>query len=362
MSFRRIFPGIVCVLFLLVAAFAFITFRDMGGFRTIPADEPDRCRPVLGVLSSEDITIDPDCGVAFISGDDRRGTKGVRVPGAIYGYSLETPQVQPENLTSDLELEFHPHGLDLYHGPGNCKSLFVVNHRSERDSIEIFDIRNSSLVHRQSVTDDLLSEANDVVALDDQSFYVTRDHGYSSVWGRWLEKYLRIGRSSVIYYDGREFRPAAQGLVCANGINLSPDGRLLYVSATLEGRIPIYSRDPEDGSLSLQDEIFLDTGVDNIEVDDEGNLWIAAHPKLLDFVEYSRDPSALSPSQVLKVSFAEDGSHSVEQIYLSDGQYLSGSSVAARWRNYLLIGSMFDRRFLVCQIETDARGNVEPEE
>lgn len=353
MRFPRLLPSIIGLIFLLMVAFAYRTFRDLGGFKTIHAHELEDCSPVLGVLSSEDITVDPESGVAFVSGDDRRGSKGNRFPGAIYGYSLKGAQVQPKNLTQDLELEFHPHGLYLYRGPGNKKSLFVVNHRSEKDSIEIFDIRNSTLVHRESVTDDLLTDANDIVALDDRSFYVTRDHGCSTVWGRKLEEYFRIGRSSVLYYNGREFKLAAQGLAYANGINASPDGLLLYVAATLERKIRIYSRNREDGGLSLQDEIFVDTGVDNIEVDTEGNLWIGAHPKLLDFLEYSRDPKALSPSQVLKVSFLQMGGHSIAEIYLSDGEYLSGSSVAARWENQLLIGSVFDRRFLVCQMEED---------
>ena len=141
----------------------------------------------------------------------------------------------------------------------------------------------------------------------------------------------------------------------ANGLNLSPDGLLLYVAATLEGKIHIYSLNPEDGSLVLRDEIFLDTAVDNIEVDDEGDLWIGAHPKPLDFIEYSQNPKALSPSQVLKVSLSEEGRYSAEEVYLSEGKYLSGSSVAARWKDHLLIGSVFDRRFLVCQLDPNGQ-------
>ena len=166
-----------------------------------------------------------------------------------------------------------------------------------------------------------------------------------------MEESLRLKKSSVIYYDGAGFRTVAQGLAYANGVNLSTDGSLLYVAATLEGKVFIFSRDPNNGNLDLIAEVDLNTAVDNIEVDDQGDLWIAAHPNVLDFLEYVRDPEALSPSQVLKVSLRKDGSYGVEEIHLSNGHYLSGSSVAAMWKDYLLIGSVLDRRFLVCQLE-----------
>lgn len=346
-------PGIVGGLLLLGAGFAYITYRDLGGLRSINPHEPEDCTPVLGVLSSEDLTIDPDSGVVFISGDDRRGSKDGRFTGAIYSYSLEDRKVQPKNLTPDLEFEFHPHGLSLYRGPDKRKLLFVVNHRSDRDSIEIFEVGNSDLVHQETVTAELLRDANDIVAVDSRRFYVTRDHGYSSEWGRRLEEYFRLGESSVVYYDGQEFRTVAQDLAYANGINASRDSLLIFVAATLEGNILLYNRDPENGSLNLQEKIFLGTAVDNIEVDEDGNLWIGAHPKPLNFIDYSQDPTVLSPSQVLRVSIAEENNHTVEEIYLSAGRYLSGSSVAARWMNHLVIGSVFDRRFLVCSIDTN---------
>lgn len=355
---RRMFPVIMALLVLLGIGFALKLYRDMGGFKTILPDELEDCRPVLGVLSSEDITIDPENGFAFVSGDDRRGQTGKRYPGSVYGYSLMSPQIQPKDLTASLEMEFHPHGLSLYRGPEEPRLLFVINHRLEQDSIEIFEVRESTLVHRETITGDLLHDANDIVAVGARSFYVTRDHGYSSGWGRFLEEHLSLKKSSIVFYDGQSFGVVAKGLAYANGINVSPDGLVLYVAATLEGKIRVYSRGLEDGTLTLKDEIVLNTAIDNIEVDEAGMLWIGAHPKLLDFLEYSRDPKVLSPSQVLRVSVQDDGNYDVEQIYLSDGRYLSGSSVAARWRSYLMIGSVFDRRFLVCRLEEDRESDA----
>ena len=80
---RRIFLVTFSALFLSGVGLAFKIYRDMGGFKTIQTKQLEDCRPVLGVLSSEDITIDPETGFAFLSGDDRRGRRGERFPGAI---------------------------------------------------------------------------------------------------------------------------------------------------------------------------------------------------------------------------------------------------------------------------------------
>jgi hypothetical protein len=40
----------------------------------------------------------------------------------------------------------------------------------------------------------------------------------------------------------------------------------------------------------------------------------------------------------------------VEEVFLSDGGDLSGSSVSARYRKRLLIGAVFDDKFFDCQL------------
>jgi hypothetical protein len=45
------------------------------------------------------------------------------------------------------------------------------------------------------------------------------------------------------------------------------------------------------------------------------------------------------------------GQYDVKEIYLSHGKPLSGSSVAAVFENTLLIGSVFDEHFLLCNLQ-----------
>jgi arylesterase/paraoxonase len=99
----------------------------------------------------------------------------------------------------------------------------------------------------------------------------------------------------------------------------------------------------------LREKIKLNTGVDNIEVDKDGGLWIGAHPKLLSFVTHLQDPTKLSPSQVLHITPRSGGRSDIQEVYLNAGDEISGSSVAAVFNGRMLIGTVFEPKFLDCQ-------------
>jgi arylesterase/paraoxonase len=162
--------------------------------------------------------------------------------------------------------------------------------------------------------------------------------------------FLRLKLSSVVYFDGSRFRQAASGFGYANGINVSADGKIIYLCATTEGVLHIFSRDIPTGRLTPRQKLDLDTGVDNIEMDPDGGLWIGAHPKLLKFLQHARDPAKLSPSQVLHVVPLADGGYDIKEIYLNRGEEISASSVAVVYDKHLLIGAVFDPKFLDCKM------------
>ena len=321
-----------------------------GHFKTIEPHFAGQCNPVSGVIGAEDITLHPRTGVAFISACDRRAViEGQPGKGGIYAYDLNANTPGLVNLTPDASEDFQPHGISLFVGEDRNDTLFIINHEAGKHQIEIYDLKNEKLVHRKTISDPMLVSPNDLVAVGPNSFYVTNDHRFVSGFKRIIEDYMRLSLSNVLYYDGSHFKEAASGFAYANGINVSADGKILYLSATSKRTLYIFDRDPATGKLSRREKIKLGTGLDNIEMDKEGGLWIGAHPQLLSFVKHAKDPSALSPSQILHLTPRLDGSYDIKEVYLNAGDEISGSSVAAVQNDRMLIGSVFEPKFLDCQ-------------
>lgn len=64
---------------------------------------------------------------------------------------------------------------------------------------------------------------NDIVAMGPDSFYATNDHYFSDFILMFLEMFLGLTWSNVVYYSPKEVKEVAAGFYSANGINISPD-------------------------------------------------------------------------------------------------------------------------------------------
>jgi arylesterase/paraoxonase len=345
----KVIIAVVAVVLLLIL-FVLKTMRDAGQFKTIASHCDCTCTQVTGLVGPEDIEVDPDLKIAFVSCDDRRAVRrGEKVQGAIYAYALEKPQPLT-NLTPNLPFDFHPHGISLYRSSDGERRLFVVSHRADGHYIEIFVLRGMMLNHLESISGQTMTNPNDLVAVGPREFYVTNMQGATSNFGQNLEKYLQLAWAYVLYYDGKDFRKAAEDLAYPNGITVSRDGKTVYVASTIKHIIKVYDRDEASGALQYRDEIDLDTGVDNLDIDRDGNIWVACHPKLLTYVKHSGDPSVLSPSQVIKVIPKEEG-YDIQEVYLNSGEELSASSVAVLYKDRMLIGAVFGDKILDCKLK-----------
>lgn len=353
MTRRRLILLVLTLLVLVPAAWLLRLLWLGGTFRSIAPHFAGDCRLIEGPVGAEDVTIDARTRRAYLSATDRRAlAAGAPVPGAIWAYDLDTFDAQPVNLTPDADLYFQPHGISLWPQPDGGAVLFVVNHPAPghgwpAHTIEIYDLDAQGLAHRATLTDPSLVMPNDLVAVAPNRFYVTNTHRHPPGWRQTLETYLQRRGAQVLAYGPGGFSVAIADLVFPNGINVSPDGRTLYVAAVTERTVRVYDRDPTSGALAFRTAIPIGTGGDNIEVDAEGHLWIGAHPKLLAVPRHQADPSVPSPSQVVRVS--ADGT-TVEEVYLNDGTPMSASSAAARAGDRLLIGQIFGRGFLDCRM------------
>jgi arylesterase/paraoxonase len=210
----------------------------------------------------------------------------------------------------------------------------------------IFDRRADGLTYREAVTYPELSSPNDLVATGPRQFYASNDRGYREGLMATLEQYLQLPFSSVSYYDGISGSLAAKGLVLANGVNTNADGTRLYVAECLGRSIRIYDRDVVTTVLTDRNEVIpLGSCPDNIEVAEDGSLWVGAHPKVFDLLAHGKDKTKLSPSQVFRV---DPATHEVKEVFLDTGAALSGVSVASVAGDRMVLGAIFEDKILVC--------------
>ncbi len=321
-----------------------------GQFKTLTPHFDGTCTAVTGLVGAEDLTIHPRTGIAYISAYDRRAViAGKSGKGALYAYDLNAPSPRPINLTPDADPDFRPHGISLYVAPDGTSTLFVINHAGDRNTIELYDVGETRLTHRTTLSDPLLGAPNDLLAVTPTQVYVTNDHRYRTGVMRTIEDYFREPWANVVLWDGHTFREIAAGIRLANGINLSPDGKTVYVASTIGQAVRLYDRDAASGGLTLRSEIPLESGGDNIEVDADGTLWIGAHPKLLTLVRYMDGGTPYAPSQILHVLPRGSGNE-VKEVYLDLGEHISGASVGAVRGKRLLIGAIADSKILDCQM------------
>lgn len=346
------------VVFVACAGFVGWLMANAGQFRSIEAAGNVACTPVGGVVGAEDIVADVARQQAFVSVDDRRATMaGAPVRGRIALLDLTRTPPVPRDVTPPVPGAFHPHGISLWTDPATgARSLFVVNHMeggvptAGMTRVEIFGIaEDGSLDHRGGVIGGEMNSPNDVLAVGPNSFYFSNDHGSETYLGFMLESFLMLPRANVVYYDGKEFRRVADGIAFANGLGLSPDGRLLHVAETTGFAVRTYHRDPDSGRLDLAWTTSAPNGVDNIDMMPDGSMLIAGHPHLLDFLAHTADAAELSPSEVIRVVPGE-GSSAVETLLTDPGELISGASVAAHaGPGRFLVGSVFEEKLLDCR-------------
>jgi len=99
-------------------------------------------------------------------------------------------------------------------------------------------------------------------------------------------------------------------------------------------------------SNSLDTGLVDDEGKLKVTIDADGNLWIGAHPKLLDFVSHAKDQDKHSASQILKLTPIADSDFQVTEVYLNDGSDISGSSTALYYAGVIYMGVVFENKLL----------------
>ncbi|XP_022617672.1 serum paraoxonase/arylesterase 2-like [Seriola dumerili] len=304
---------------------------------------------------SEDITILGD-GLAFISaGLKYPGMPSSDVTGKIFSLDLQDSRIKPVELRMprnfDLE-SFNPHGISVYTDPSDDTIyLFVVNHPQHKSQVEVFRFveDDHSLVHLKTIKHELLYSVNDIVAVGVDSFYATNDHYFThEIFKSLVEPLLAQPWANVVYYSPKDVKIVSEGYYFANGINISPDKRHIYVADLFDHNVHVLER-KEDNTLTTVKSVAVGSLCDNIEVDPEtGDLWLGCHPN--GWKAFMFDPKDPPGSEVIRIQKIHSDQPVVTQVYADNGHVIMGSSVAATYGGKLLIGSVFHKA-LVCDLK-----------
>ncbi|MEL7487207.1 MAG: SMP-30/gluconolactonase/LRE family protein [Pseudomonadota bacterium] len=345
-------------LFLTAAAIGAVlwTLYSFNHFSRVENDFSGVCAPVSGVPGPEDIHIDHAAGRAFVSSLDRRAlTRGERVRGAIYSVNLSDPLDASGwvDRTRGAPEAFQPAGL-YYYRDATHRRLFAVN--AANKSIEVFDVAaDGDLTHLETLAERRLTAPNDIVAVGPRAFYVTNggETDRDSLMGR-FEYWRRAAAGGVLYFNGTAWRSAANGLRFADGVNVNADATRLYVAETAGKAVKEFVRDPDSGALTYLRETPLSFAPNNISVDVDGALWVAGAPKPLAVAAHRRIEDRTAPSAASRLRLAGEGAPAteteIEPVFVDRGETISGATIAARFRDTLVIGAPMENKFLLCSL------------
>ncbi len=344
----KLFKKITLLILLLLLGFVAHIFISTGFFRTIENKFGGSIVKKIPLAGAEDITISYIGSFAIISATARQSLPRTKEEfGGLYYLDLKSEAYTPIHLTSNFKKPFAPHGISMIKLDSTYK-IMAINHTPTGHSIEVFKLNGQRLEHIETLEHSSMISPNDIVLLDEQRFYFTNDHKYTKGLGQLIEDYGGLNISNVIYFDGENYTEVADGISYANGINYDTNRSLLFVASPRKFLVKVYQRNT-DGSLEFIENIDCETGVDNIEFDTEGNLWIGAHPNLLHFASYAKGKKEASPSEIIKINYRKKSDYTIEQIYVEDGSQMSASTVAAPFGNLILTGNVMDDEFLILE-------------
>ncbi|KAJ3520758.1 hypothetical protein NM208_g13581 [Fusarium decemcellulare] len=163
-------------------------------------------------------------------------------------------------------------------------------------TIELFQTGAGAteLKHVRTYAHGQIATPNRVAALSRDAFYVTNDHGPHKLGPLHHLAFLLKAGNAVFCEAEKGCRTVAGGMKFPNGLARDKDG-LVYIPCSLTGTITVFRPLP-DHSLEKIDVINTGYSLDNISIDANGDLWVAAFPAGFDTLTAYNDPLNSHPA------------------------------------------------------------------
>jgi hypothetical protein len=255
-------------------------------------EDRDGLHPVCGFRNPEDMALVGDGSHLIVSemgallDADEPGrislvdlaseTRRVVYPGSRPRQSAPEPGWGDPGCPREAHADLNPHGIDLAVRPDGKRRLLVVNHGA-RESIEFFEVVGSGDdldIHWRGCAlapDGLYF--NDVVDLPDGGFLATHMMSGNPIWGV-LRSRLSFDTGAVYEWQPPDRWTAVPGTAAPfpNGIELSPDGREIFLNAYSADEVRRISR--ETGEVLAVAKV---RHPDNSSWSRDGRLLVASH-------------------------------------------------------------------------------------
>ncbi|XP_045159584.1 serum paraoxonase/arylesterase 2-like [Mercenaria mercenaria] len=329
----------------------FLNYRDWLDWEKdlVLSINPGSCKTIIKDGGSEDVTHIGN-GIVLMS----TGFEFFGPPGQIKAVDLNNGNkvmtLNMSNVPSRTDFLSAPHGITTWRDPDTDQLfLYVICHPKPEDRIEVFEVlKPLTLKYIRTITDPKFDFMNDMVAVGRDKFYITKFARFREYNRYNLEMFSGMKFGGIFYYDGHKAREVASGYYMPNGINISPDKKVVYVAEWGTKTLRGFRRDSSNNLAEIW-STYTGTGIDNIEVDpDTGDLWIGSHPITWKII----DPffGSLPPGQVVRVKMQDNAVSEIEIIYQDDGTNCAGSTAATYAAGKMVVGTVREQT-VVCDVK-----------
>lgn len=247
---------------------------------------------------------------------------------------------------------FNSHGIDLVRRDDGRLMLFVVSHGA-REAIELFEVSGEgvdwAVEWRGCVPAPADASLNEVVGFPDGSFYTTKMTPLTG--GLDLDEGMPTESTGHAYAwsaaSGYRQIPGTEGIM-PNGIEASPDGRIVYMNASGESSIRkvevATGRELGRATVAMPD---------NVTWAPDGRLLVASlrglDPALFELCQTLEEGACPIPFAIVAVD--PETMTPLGPVFVSDGAPMGAGTVGLQVGNELFVGSFRGDRILRITLE-----------